>query len=201
MGPIPRIPAGRANVFRSSVRHCIIKLHISKDRWVVGPTQPTGNDSRGKASKARLSDGRRRPPVARRDRRDKAETILWRRFQSGPVIVVVEVKRDLGSVFFALSYRRIVGRRAFDRKTMLVEGIRLRRRRRREVDGTIAWIPEICADVFGSSVRPRLMELSISKANGLISGTTHRQHVALAIKASKARLSNGRRRPAACSSA
>ena len=73
---------------------------------LLGPTQPTGNDSRGKASKARLSDGRRRPPAARRDRRDKAETILWRRFRSGPVIIVVEVERDLGSVFFDLSYRR-----------------------------------------------------------------------------------------------
>ena len=59
-----------------------------------------------KASKARLSDGRRRPAAARRDRRDKAETILWRRFRSGPVIIVVEVERDIRSVFFDLSYRR-----------------------------------------------------------------------------------------------
>ena len=64
-------------IFRPAL-HCIIELRISKDRWVV---------------------------VARRDRRDKAETILWRQFRSGPVIVV-EVERDLGSVFFALSYRR-----------------------------------------------------------------------------------------------
>ena len=34
------------------------------------------------------------------------------------VIIVVEVKRDLRSMFFALSYRSIVARRAFDRKTM-----------------------------------------------------------------------------------
>ena len=103
---IPWIPAVCADVFRSSVRHCIIELRISKDRWLLGPTQPTGYDSRGKASRARLSDGRRRPPAARRDGRDKAETILWRRFRSGPVIVAVEVERDLGSVFFDLSYRR-----------------------------------------------------------------------------------------------
>ena len=105
-GTIPRIPAVCADVFRSSVRHCIIELRISKDRWLLGPTQPTGYDSRGKASRARLSNGRRRPPAARRDGRDKAETILWRRFRSGPVIVAVEVERDLGSVFFDLSYRR-----------------------------------------------------------------------------------------------
>ena len=103
---IPRIPASGADVFRSSVRHCIIELRISKDRWLLGPTQQTANDSRGKASRARLSDGRRRPPAARRDGRDKAETILWRRFRSGPVIVAVGVERDLGSVFFDLSYRR-----------------------------------------------------------------------------------------------
>ena len=101
-GTIPWIPVVCANVFRSSVQHCIIEFRISKDRWVVGPTQPTGNDSRGKASKARLSDGRRRPPVARRDRRDKAETILWRWFLSGPVIIVVEVERDLEYLFFGL---------------------------------------------------------------------------------------------------
>ena len=99
-GPIPRIPASRADVFRSSVRHCIIELRISKDRWLLGPTQPTGYDSRGKASRARLSDGRRRPPAARRDGRDKAETILWRRFRSGPVIIVVEVKRGIGASCF-----------------------------------------------------------------------------------------------------
>jgi len=36
VGPIPRIPANRADVFRSSVRHCIIELRISKDTLVVG---------------------------------------------------------------------------------------------------------------------------------------------------------------------
>ena len=35
-GPIPRIPASRADVFRSSVRHCIIELHISQVTAVVG---------------------------------------------------------------------------------------------------------------------------------------------------------------------
>ena len=64
-----------------------------------------------------------------------------------------------------------------------VEGIRLRRR---EADRPIRRIPEICADVFGSSVRPRLIELCIPKDGLLISGPTHRQHVALASQASKA---------------
>ena len=99
-GPIPRIPASRADVFRSSVRHCIIELRISQDTLVVGAGPTTVNDSHRKASRARLSDGRWRPPAARRDRRDKAETILWRRFRSGPVIIVVEVKRGLGASCF-----------------------------------------------------------------------------------------------------
>ena len=67
--------------------------------------------------------------MARRDGRDKAETILWRRFRSGPVIIVVEVERDLGSVYFDLSYRRVVGRRAFDRKTMSKENVYVYARR------------------------------------------------------------------------
>ena len=75
-----------------------------------------------------------------------------------------------------------------------VEGIRLRRR---EVAGTNPRIPEICADVFGSSVHPRLMELCISKDDLLITGPTHRQHIALASQASQARHSDGRRRPLA----
>ena len=53
--PHSRIPASRADVFGSSIRHCIIDLCISKVTSVVGPTQPTSNDSRGKASKARWS--------------------------------------------------------------------------------------------------------------------------------------------------
>ena len=36
IGPIPRIPASRADVFRSSVRHFIIELRISKDRCCWG---------------------------------------------------------------------------------------------------------------------------------------------------------------------
>ena len=38
-GTIPRIPAVCADVFGSSVRHCIMELRISKDRCVgAGPT-------------------------------------------------------------------------------------------------------------------------------------------------------------------
>ena len=62
------------------------------------------------------------------------------------------------------------------------------RLRRREVDGTIPQIPEICADVFGSSVRPRLMELCISKDDHLIPGTARIKRRPIATKASKARL-------------
>ena len=72
--------------------------------------------------------------MARRDRRDKAETILWRRFRSGPVIIVAEAERDPGSLFFGLSYRSQV---SFG-KLNDVEGIRLRRR---EGDGTNPRIP------------------------------------------------------------
>ena len=75
-----------------------------------------------------------------------------------------------------------------------VEGIRLRRR---EVDGTIPQIPEICADVFGSSVRPRLIELCLSQDNLLVPGTARIKRRPIATKASKARLSDGRRRPPA----
>ena len=78
-----------------------------------------GNDSRGKASKARLSDGRRRPPVARRDGRDKAETIMWR-----PVLIRARYHRRRGRKrpqFCVFSIYRIVDRRAFDRITMSKE--------------------------------------------------------------------------------
>ena len=63
------------------------------------------------------------------------------------------------------------------------------------MDGTIPQIPEICAHVFGSSVRPRLMELCISKDDLLIPGTARIKRRPIATKASKARLSDGRRRP------
>ena len=116
----------------------------------VGPTQPTGNDSRGKASKARLTDGRRRPPVARRDRREQRQggEILWRWFRSGPVIIVVEVERDLGSVFFALSYHSQESFRPHND----VEGIRLCQF---EADVHIPWIPAYVYMPFGFSVRLR----------------------------------------------
>ena len=42
--------------------------------------------------------------------------ILWRRFRSGPVIIAVEIRRDLRSVFFALY--DIVAMRAVDSKTI-----------------------------------------------------------------------------------
>ena len=41
VGPIPRTLASRADVFRSSVRHCIIELRISQDRLLLGPAQQT----------------------------------------------------------------------------------------------------------------------------------------------------------------
>ena len=55
-----------------------------------------------KASKARLSDGRRRPPAARCDRQGIADVIMWRQFRSGPVIIVIEVERVLGASCFVL---------------------------------------------------------------------------------------------------
>ena len=75
-----------------------------------------------------------------------------------------------------------------------VEGIHLRRR---EGGRHIPRIPETCADVFGSSVRPRLMELCISKDDLLIPGTARIKRRPIATKASKARHSDGRRRPPA----
>ena len=75
----------------SSVRHCIIELHISKDTLVAGADQPTDRESAEK--QAKLGS-----PTATGDR--------WRHgmFLPGPVITVVEVKRDLESLFFGLSY-------------------------------------------------------------------------------------------------
>ena len=60
----PLDPLGVVASMRNRSRNCC---------WVVGPSQPTGNDSRGKASKARLSDGR------------------WRQRQGGddPVVAVL----------------------------------------------------------------------------------------------------------------
>ncbi|EJK67297.1 hypothetical protein THAOC_11694, partial [Thalassiosira oceanica] len=55
--------------------------------------------------KARLSGGRRRPPVARHEGRGNADTIPWRRLQSGPVIIPNETKRCLGEACFV----RMVG--------------------------------------------------------------------------------------------
>ncbi|EJK47072.1 hypothetical protein THAOC_34235, partial [Thalassiosira oceanica] len=50
--------------------------------------------------KARLSGGRRRPPAARRERRDIADAIMWRRLRSGPVIIASGAKRCLGEACF-----------------------------------------------------------------------------------------------------
>ena len=87
--------------FGSSVRLRFDALSMSKANGLFPRTarikrRPIAT----KASKARLSDGHRRPPAARRDRRDKAETMMWRRFRSGPVIIVVEVERGLGASCF-----------------------------------------------------------------------------------------------------
>ena len=134
-GTIPRIPEICADVFGSSVRPRLMELCISQDDLLISrPTHRQHIALAIKASKARLSDGRRRPPAAQHDRRDKEETILWRRLRSGPVIIVAEAERDPGSLFFGLSYRSQV---SFG-KLNDVEGIRLRRR---EGDGTNPRIP------------------------------------------------------------
>ena len=55
-----REPAVCADVFRSSVRHCIIELRISKDRWLLGLTQQTGNDTEKQAKLGFLTAARER---------------------------------------------------------------------------------------------------------------------------------------------
>ncbi|EJK66913.1 hypothetical protein THAOC_12116, partial [Thalassiosira oceanica] len=50
--------------------------------------------------KARLSGGRRRPPAAWHEGRGNADTIPWRRFQSGPVIIAKRAKWCLGEECF-----------------------------------------------------------------------------------------------------
>ena len=150
-------------VFRSSVRHCIIELPYASRKQdtlvVLGPAQPT---------RARLFDGRRRPPATRYDRRDKRR----RRFCGGgscpgPLsFIVAEAERDHGSLFFGLLYRSQV---SFG-KLNDVEGMRLRRHKG---DGTISRIPEKCADVFGSSVRPLVSWSYVSRKTTFSSPNLH----------------------------
>ena len=179
-------------ILRASLHRCVIDESTSKRR--VGLCRLVGrhNQPVGKASKARLSDGRQRPPVARRDRRDKVEMILWRWFRSGPVIILVEVKRELGSMFFTLY--RIVARRAFDRKTMSKEYVYTNSR---QMYVHIPWVPAIVYMPFGSSLCLRSDAHNRCKKPTVSSPEPHIdwQHVALTINASKARLPDGRRRP------
>ena len=100
-GTIPQIPEICADVFGSSVRPRLMELCISKDDLLFpGTARIKRRPLATKASRARLSDGRRRPPAARRDSQGIAGVILWRRFRSGPVIVAVEVERGLGASCF-----------------------------------------------------------------------------------------------------
>ena len=79
----------------------LMELCISKDDLLIpGTARIKRHPIATKASKAWLSDCRRRPPVALRDRQGLADVILWRRFRSGIVIIVVEVKRGLGASCF-----------------------------------------------------------------------------------------------------
>ena len=100
-GTIPQIPEICADVFGSSVRPRLIELCISKnDLLIPGTARIKRRPIATKASKDRLSDCRRRPPVARCDRQGLADVILWRQFRSGIVIIVVEVERGLGTSCF-----------------------------------------------------------------------------------------------------
>ena len=88
-------------MFGSSVRPRIMEqlmLEVQRSRLETARIIKVDRDL--EASKARLSDGRRRPPGARHERRDKRSTIMWRRLRSGPVIIAFEAKRCLGEVFF-----------------------------------------------------------------------------------------------------
>ena len=101
--PIPRIPETCADVFGSSVRPRLMELCISKDNLLISrPTHRQHIALASQASKARLFDGRRRQPAARRDRQGIADVILWRRFRSGTVIIAVVVKRGLGQLVLFL---------------------------------------------------------------------------------------------------
>ncbi|EJK71679.1 hypothetical protein THAOC_06857 [Thalassiosira oceanica] len=88
-GPIPQIPAVWADVFGS---------------FIVG----------FEVGKARLSNGRRRPLAALHDGHEKADTILWRRFRSGPIIIANEAKRCVGSRLLALLGGILSGRAGRD---------------------------------------------------------------------------------------
>ena len=94
----------------------------SPSRKSVGSSAATHHeiDSRQKVGKERLSDGRRRPPAARNKRRDIAETAMWRRLRSGPVIIAIGAGSGLGSS--CLLYH-IVAKRAFNGRRMPKESI------------------------------------------------------------------------------
>ena len=73
--------------FGSSVRLRIVTLSRSKTNGLFPrPAHRQHVALARKTSKVWMSDGRRRPPAARRDRQGKADAILWRRFRSGTVI-------------------------------------------------------------------------------------------------------------------
>jgi len=76
---------------------------------------------------------------------------MWRWFPSGPVIIVVEVERDLRYLCFSLY--RIVARSAFNRKTMSKECVYADSRRQADVH--IPLIHAIVYMPFGFSVRLR----------------------------------------------
>ena len=81
---------------------------------------------------------------------------MWRRLRSGPVIITIGAGSGLGSMLFCSIYCTldIFGPQGD------AEGIR---RCRREGDGIIPRILEIVADAFGSPVRRRIGEISLSK--------------------------------------
>ena len=76
---------------------------------------------------------------------------MWWRLRSGPVIIAIGAGSGLGSMLFCSIYCTldIFGPQGD------AEGIR---RCQREGYGPLPWIPEIGADVFGSPIRPRIME-------------------------------------------
>ena len=81
---------------------------------------------------------------------------MWRRLRSGPVIIAIGAGSGLGSMLFCSIYCTldIFGPQGD------AEGIR---RCRREGDGQIPMIPLVLTMVFGSPVRPCVMERSIGK--------------------------------------
>ena len=81
-------------IFRMLLLWCVID--VENQQSLLQTHTSTDIDLASQASKARLSDCRRRPPAARRDHQGIADVILWRRFRSGTVIMAVDVERGLG---------------------------------------------------------------------------------------------------------